>query len=111
MSRFARAIEVTGLGNGKGQLSFNKCVTLALCAVFAVAVLTRLDPSIALLAFGVVVQGAGFGLKGYMAGKDALRLTATHNATTQTTVAADVAQVVKALPDLWKDDESGGAHA
>lgn len=60
-------IESTGLGNGKGHLSFNKSVTLVALITFVYCVVTRREPSPWLLSFGVVVIGAGFGLKGFVA--------------------------------------------
>ena len=61
-----RLVEFMGFGNGRGNLSFNKMVTFTALWLFGFAVITKREPSWALLSFGVVVVGAGFGLKGFL---------------------------------------------
>jgi hypothetical protein len=65
-SWWGRLVEAVGWGNGKGELSFNKQVTFTALFLFGYCIVTRREPSWALLSFGVVVIGAGFGLKGYL---------------------------------------------
>lgn len=72
-----RVVEFTSLGNGRGELSFNKLVTSCALAVFAVAVVRRLEPGWPLLSFGIVVIGAGFGLKGYLSAVSQNKIDAT----------------------------------
>lgn len=84
-------IEFIGLGNGKGAISYNKTVTAVSLATFVYAVVTERNPSWPLLSFGVVIVGAGFGLKGYLGAIKQNSMTAQ----TQTTM--DVAKVVEAI--------------
>ena len=84
-----RLIEGAGFGNGKRQLSFNKMVTFTALWLFGVAVVTRREPSWPLLSFGVVVIGAGFGLKGFL-GAVKQNTMAAH-----TTVTADLTKIAE----------------
>lgn len=93
-------VEATGFGNGKGQLSFNKMVTFTALWVFAYAVVTRREPTWALLSFGVVIVGAGFGLKGYLGAIKQNTMTA------QTTVTADLTKMTEAV--MQRRDEAKG---
>lgn len=86
-----RLIEGVGFGNGKGHLSFNKMVTFTALWVFAYAVVTRREPTWALLSFGVVIVGAGFGLKGYLGAIKQNSMTA------QTTVTADLTKITETV--------------
>ena len=70
-----RVIKFLGLADRDANLSFNKCVTAVALVLFALMVLRGLDPSPWVLAFGIVIIGAGFGLKGYMAGAARVNLT------------------------------------
>ena len=84
-----RLVEFLGFGNGKSQLSFNKMVTLTALWLFGFAVITRREPSWPLLSFGVVVVGAGFGLKGFLGAVKQNTMTA------QTTVTADLTKIAE----------------
>lgn len=86
-------IEISGFGNGKGHLSFNKMVTFTALWAFVYCLVTKRDPSWALLSFGVVIVGAGFGIKGYLAAVKQNTLAATHSATTTTT--ADLTKITE----------------
>lgn len=103
MTRLGEFVEFTGFGNGRGHVSFNKMCTFTALQVFVFAVVTKRDPSWALLSFGIVVLGAGFGLKGYLGAIKQNTLAATHTATTNASVSlntnltGDLAQVVKAV--------------
>lgn len=93
-------IERVGLGDGEGCVSFNKSVTAGALLTFAFAVwwsLTRLSqvPPVSVWSFGVIVIGAGFGLKGYMAG--VARRTDTSETTTSTVITGDMAKVIEAI--------------
>lgn len=78
LSRVGRAIEASGFGNGRGHISFNKCVTftmlwawtLFLAATVYLSWLDKPMPSVPLIATVAgmcsVVIGAGFGLKGFL---------------------------------------------
>ncbi len=95
MSAFGVLVEALGFGNGKGHLSFNKMVTFTALWAFVYCLVTKRDPSWALLSFGVIVIGAGFGIKGYLAAVKQNTLAATHTATTTTT--ADLTEITKAV--------------
>jgi hypothetical protein len=108
---WGRLVEAVGWGNGKGHLSFNKQVTWTALAVFVYCVVTRREPSWALLSFGVVVIGAGFGLKGYL-GAIKQNTTAAHlQARTNMDVQlrGDVADVVRAVRE--RRDPAAGVEA
>ena len=92
-------IERIGCGDGSGNLSFNKCVTAVAMAVFTFAVVTRRDPAWPLLSFGVVVIGAGFGLKGFLGAvkQDTIQAQLNHDIALNTNVHVDAAEVVRAL--------------
>lgn len=66
-TRLQRAIERTGLGDGDGNVSFNKGVTAVALAFFGRCIERQYTPHWSVLAFGVVCIGAGFSLKGYLA--------------------------------------------
>jgi hypothetical protein len=95
-------IEGIGLGDGSGHISFNKIVTLALLVVFILTCIwsiTRLQqvPPWHVWSFGVVVQGAGFGIKGYMAALE--KRSEQYNAALNTNVnlTGDLAEIAKAV--------------
>lgn len=96
-------VERLGFGDGKGNLSFNKCCTFTALAVFAFAVVTRREPTWALLSFGIVVIGAGFGLKGYLAAVKQNTHTAATNA--NVTLTGDLAAIAKVA--ARRDPERG----
>jgi len=101
MSFLSRAVEFTGFGDGKGHLSFNKMVTFTALQTFVFAVVTGKDPNWALLSFGVIVVGAGFGLKGYLAAVKQNTLAATHTASTSvsmdTKLTGDLNEITKTV--------------
>ena len=84
-----RLVEFLGFGNGKFQISFNKMVTFTALWLFGFAVITRREPSWPLLSFGVVIVGAGFGLKGFLGAVKQNTMTA------QTTTTVDVAKLAE----------------
>ena len=84
-----RLIEGAGFGNGRGNLSFNKMCTFTALWLFGFAVITRREPSWPLLSFGVIVVGAGFGLKGFLGAVKQNTMTA------QTTVTADLTKIAE----------------
>lgn len=88
-------LERIGLGDGDGNLSFNKMVTLVLINVFAICALRQIPVAWELLSFGVMLQAAGFGIKGFMA------FLATrkemYTATTDTKITGDLAKVIAAM--------------
>ncbi len=88
-------VHAIGMDDGKGHLSFNKSITVVLCTVFAVCALRRIEVGWPLLVFGTVIQGAGFGLKGYLAALEKQNTTATVNATT--TLSGDLAAITKTV--------------
>ena len=103
MNRLGAIVEFSGFGNGRGHLSFNKMCTFTALQMFVFAVVTKRDPSWALLSFGIVVIGAGFGIKGYLAAVKQNTLVATHTASTALSTdlkltgdLADLAKVVTA---------------
>lgn len=102
MTRLGRAIEITGFGNGRGQISFNKFVTFTALqffgvALFAIIVELRQIPPWYVWSFGFGVVGAGFGLKGYLGAAARRTESATANNITSTTVNA--ADVIRAASD------------
>lgn len=104
-----RAAAFLGLTGPDKNLSFNKSVTVVMCAVFAFAVVyqlvaLRLPPTWELLTFGTVVIGAGFGLKGYMGAISRQNTNAQVSASSHTDTAA-VVKALRAEPDYKVDDE------
>ena len=101
MKRLGKLVEFTGFGNGKGHVSFNKMVTFTALQTFVFAVLTRREPTWALLSFGVIVIGAGFGIRGYLASVKQNTLAASHaaqtNVTLTTTLQADLVELAKVV--------------
>lgn len=98
-SWFVRCVEFTGFGNGKGELSFNKLVTFTLLWAFVVSVLyaqiqLHLIPPWFVWSFGVVVMGAGFGLKGYLGGVNRRTETFAQTDTVTTTLTGDLNKLV-----------------
>ncbi len=64
-------IERAGFGDGHGNVSFNKLVTLTSlwffgAAIFGIITQLRVVPPWYIWSFGFGVVGAGFGLKGYL---------------------------------------------
>jgi hypothetical protein len=96
---WGRLIEATGFGNGRGHLSYNKMVTFTALWLFGYAVITRREPTGALLSFGVVVIGAGFGLKGFLGAVKQNTMTA------QTTVTADLTKMTEIITN--RDEKRG----
>jgi hypothetical protein len=96
---WGRLIEATGFGNGRGHLSYNKMVTFTALWLFGYAVITRREPTWALLSFGVVVIGAGFGLKGFLGAVKQNTMTA------QTTVTADLTKMTEIITN--RDEKRG----
>jgi len=95
-----RFIELTGLGNGKGEISFNKCVTVAAMAVFGYAVhqiivLLRIVPPWYVWSFGFGALGAGFGLKGYLGAAARRHESVAQNDSTALT--GNLAEMIKAV--------------
>jgi hypothetical protein len=119
MSRFGRFIEATGFGNGKGHLSFNKCVTftaLWVWALFMGAVARLMIESkqfapaalVAVVAgLGATIIGAGFGLKGYLGGAKQNSTNATAHSSMNANLTGDLADAIRAAGDVWHDDERG----
>ena len=99
---FGRIVEAFGIDDGKGQgrVSFNKSVTMVALGVWGWAIgyiitaLTQIPPWY-IWSFGIVVIGAGFGLKGYSVAMASRKETYTANA--QSTVQADIAEVITAV--------------
>lgn len=94
-----RLVEFLGFGNGKRQVSFNKMVTFTALWLFGFAVITRREPSWPLLSFGVVIVGAGFGLKGFLGAVKQNTMAA------QTTVTADLTKITELA--LKRDTATG----
>jgi hypothetical protein len=94
-------IERIGMGNGSGDLSFNKTVTATTLALFWYMVVKRYDPAWSTLSFGIVVIGAGFGLKGYLGAVKQNRMDGTSQVTTSTDIklTGDMADVVRAVKE------------
>lgn len=88
---WGRLVEAVGFGNGKGHLSFNKMVTFTALQCFVFAVVTRREPTWALLSFGIVIVGAGFGLKGFLGAVKQNTMAA------QTTVTADLTKITETI--------------
>ena len=97
---WGRFVEAIGFGNGRGVLSYNKMVTFTALWLFAYCVVTRREPTWALLSFGIVVIGAGFGLKGFLGAVKQNTMTA------QTTVTADLTKITEAVM-ARRDDAKG----
>ena len=62
-----RFIERIGLGDGDGNLSFNKAVTVAMLAILGAAVVTDRVLTWPTVTFATTIIGAGFGLKAFLA--------------------------------------------
>lgn len=97
-----RVVKFLGLADRNGDVSFNKLVTGVALILFALMVLRELDPSPWVLTFGIVVIGAGFGLKGYMAGAARVNLSGTSS----TSITGDAAELAKVILDR-RDPASG----
>lgn len=95
MTRLGRLVEFTGFGNGKGHASFNKLCTFTALWAFIYCLVTRREPSWALLSFGVVVLGAGFGLKGYLGAIK--QNTTAAKVDTSVTLTGDLAEITKTV--------------
>lgn len=90
-------LKAFGLDDGNDGLSFNKLVTTVALATFVYCVVTRREPSWPLLSFGIVVIGAGFGLKGYLGGvKQNTMIATTHT---------DTAKLVEAVRENRDHDK------
>jgi hypothetical protein len=112
-------IERSGFGNGKGHLSFNKCVTftaLWVWALFMGAVAWLMLDSkqfapaalVAVIAgLGATIIGAGFGLKGYLGGVKQNTTNATAHTSMNANLTGNVAEILKAYGDMRRDDERG----
>ena len=108
-----KLFRVLGLTDSGGEsLSFNKMITLGagLTFVFAIVwglVSLRTFAPTMVWTFGLVVIGAGFGLKGYLAGIG--RVTQQNTATETTVTTIDAAKVIEAIrarrdPKLGQED-------
>lgn len=100
MTRLGRCVEFVGLGDGNGCISFNKTVTAAALSVWAIAIgyiLVRLMqiPPWYVWSFGIVVIGAGFGLKGFSVAM--ANRKEEFSVTSQYAVQANVAEVITAI--------------
>jgi len=111
MTRLGALVEFSGFGTGHGSISFNKLVTFIALQAFVFAVVTRREPPWPLLSFGVIVIGAGFGLKGYLAGVKQNTTVAQINATAtvQTALTGDLADVARAV--VGRRDAPAGVEA
>ncbi|MGV3707612.1 MAG: hypothetical protein ACO1Q7_02145 [Gemmatimonas sp.] len=99
---FLRAIiKFFGLADKDGDVSFNKSVTAFGMAIFAIMVVKELNPSPWVLGFGIVLVGAGFGLKGYLGGVNRLSLTGNSSVA----ITGDAAQMIEAAKR--RDVEAG----
>lgn len=94
---WGRLVTRVGLDDGKGHLSFNKAMTLVAMATFVYCVVTRREPAWTLLSYGIVVIGAGFGLKGYLGGVKQNRLEARSRANIHTELKGDLTEIAKAI--------------
>lgn len=99
MTRLGNAIEISGFGNGRGHVSFNKLVTFTALwffgvALYAIIVELRQIPPWYVWSFGFGVVGAGFGLKGYLGA--AARRTESASAYNTTTTTVNAADVIRA---------------
>ena len=111
-------IERSGFGNGKGHLSFNKCVTftaLWVWALFMGAIAWLMLDSkqfapaalVAVIAgLGATIIGAGFGLKGYLGGVKQNSPHATASASNAVALTGDLATLTKAV--LARRDAENG---
>lgn len=106
MTRLGAFVEFTGFGNGKGEISFNKLCTWTALQAFVFCIVTKRDPSWSLLSFGVVVIGAGFGLKGYLGAIKQNTLNASHASQTSVTLTGDLAAIAKEVR-ARRDTDSG----
>lgn len=101
-------VEFIGLDDHEGNVSFNKSVTAVAMATFVYAVATNRDPSWPLLSFGVVVVGAGFGIKGFLAAvkqnTTAAQLEHSARMSVDTQLTGDLGDIVRAV----KERRSGG---
>ena len=105
----ARWIDRVGMGDGHGNLSFNKLVTAAMLGTFMFAICwsvvqLSLIPDWFVWSFGVVITGAGFGLKGFMVALE--KRSEMYNAQTTTTVNADLAAIIKAVKARREDGDT-----
>ncbi len=114
-----------GLDDGKTppRLSFNKGVTVFGCLAFGVLVglmvwfvmATKTWPPVTIVAcvlsFGIVLIGAGFGLKGYLGGlqQKAIVATATATETVNATLTGDLNEIAKTV--LNRRDPVAGVEA
>jgi len=105
MNRFSAVIERVGIGNGTGDLSFNKLVTITTLVLFWRMIEQRYDPAWPTLTFGIVLVGAGFGLKGYLGAikQNRFEAIAQINSDARTNVdvnlTGDVADMVRAVKE------------
>jgi hypothetical protein len=91
--------ELLGFGDGKGNLSFNKMVTSTSLGLLWYMITHHYDPAWPTLMFGIIVIGAGFGLKGYLGGVKQVQMMGSAH------VHTDAAKVIEALQ---KRDPSSG---
>lgn len=111
LNLFGRFVEAFGIDDGKGagKVSFNKTVTMVVLGVWAwsigyiVVKLMQIPPWF-VWSFGVVVVGAGFGLKGYALAT--ANRKEEYTATAQYNVQGDIAAIVNAVKDR-RDTEQG----
>jgi hypothetical protein len=107
---WARFVASVGMDDGEERLSFNKLVSLVLLLVFSICALRRIDVPWPLLSFGVVIQGAGFGLKGFMAAlanrRETFNATLAASKSTDVKLSGDLAEIVKAIK-ARRDDTLG----
>lgn len=100
------ALERFGVGDGDGNLSFNKMVTATTLALWWYMIVQRYDPAWPTLMFGIVVIGAGFGLKGYLGAVKQTNMAGTANLSTVTSTSValtgDAADVVRAVRERRK---------
>jgi hypothetical protein len=106
LTRLGNFVEFTGFGNGKGHVSFNKLCTWTALQAFVFCLVTKRDPSWALLSFGVVVIGAGFGLKGYLGAIKQNTLNASHTAQTSVSLTGDLAAIAREV-QARRDPKAG----
>jgi hypothetical protein len=104
LNLFGRCVEAFGIDDGKnqGRISFNKTVTMVALGVWGWAIgyiivaLLQIPPWY-IWSFGIVVIGAGFGLKGYSVAM--ANRKEEFSAASQHTVQSDVAAVIAAVKD------------
>lgn len=96
LSHIRTFVEFTGAGDGCGNIEFNKGVTFTALWSFIFCIVTDRNPAWSLLSFGIIVIGAGFGLKGYLGGvrQNSMDGLATSHVETNT---ADVIQSSRAI--------------